>query len=215
VIEFGVSLNSEGNIGMRLAGFIIAVIGLVLSPVPIINNFAALMLVVALVLSAIGWRGASKRGEKKGLAVAGVIMSVVGLVVVFGSQAFYGNALDDAAEDIEQGISEIDGSSTDAILESDLTVDFGTFEVTEDEFGIATTALEVTLTNKSDSQQSFNVQVEAVDSEGARIGDVEYVYGENLAAGQSSKQDVFTFVDEGDLEALKSAEFSVVEVSKY
>lgn len=200
---------------MGIAGFIIAVIGLVLSPIPIINNFAAIMLVISLVLCAIGWRGARKRGGKKGLSVAGVIISVVGLIIVFGSQAFYVDALDDAGESIDKEFSDIDGSNTDKILKNDVTIKIGKFETKEDEFGLVETSVEVTFTNKTKTKQSFDAQIEAVDSDGTRIGDIEYASAENLGAGQSAKTTAFTYVEDSNLDAMKSAKFSVVEVTKY
>jgi hypothetical protein len=67
-----------GN-GIALAGFIVALVGLVLCWVAIVGWAIC---AVGVILSAIGWSGAKKAGGRnKGLAIAGVICGALGIVI--------------------------------------------------------------------------------------------------------------------------------------
>ncbi|RZU62848.1 hypothetical protein [Zhihengliuella halotolerans] len=73
--------------GLGIAALVIGIVALVLSWVPIVNNFAAILAVIALVLAIIGLVVAVKKNGSKGLSIAGAIIFVVALVVVFASRA--------------------------------------------------------------------------------------------------------------------------------
>ncbi|MFI2103952.1 FxLYD domain-containing protein [Isoptericola sp. NPDC019693] len=195
---------------MAITGFVIAVVALVLCFVPIINNFAFFLALVGLVFGIIGLVKTRKGAPRKGIAIASIIVAVIAGIGVVASQAFYSNALDSVSADLDK----ISGDATEQVLADDVTVEIGDFTADEDEYGLATTALPVTLTNTSDETQSYDVTVEAVDESGQRIAeDVAYV--SDLRAGQSQQVDVFQFVEEGDLDAMRDATFEVVEASVY
>lgn len=86
---------------LALTGLIVGGVGLLLSVIPIINNFAFALALVGLVLAIIGlvrWR---KVGSGKGLGIAGIIVSVVAGAAVLVSQAVYSAALDELAEELD------------------------------------------------------------------------------------------------------------------
>ena len=68
--------------GLGTAGFVLGLVGLVFSFVPIIGIVAWPLVIVGLVLSIIGIaRASSGKATNKGLAIAGAVLSVVGLVI--------------------------------------------------------------------------------------------------------------------------------------
>ena len=72
----------------------------------------------------------------------------------------------------------------------------------------------VKVTNKTSETKSFNLHIEAVDESGARINE-DYVYANDLAAGQSQSFDIFTYVSSDKLNAMQNATFKIVEASMF
>jgi hypothetical protein len=68
--------------GLGTAGFVVGLVGLVLSPIPIIDYFAWPLVVLGIIFSAIGIARVSKgKATNKGLSIAGLAVSVIGLVI--------------------------------------------------------------------------------------------------------------------------------------
>lgn len=198
---------------VALVGFIISIVGLLLSAVPIINNFAFILLLASLVLGIIGLvKTKSKKARGFGLALAAVIISVVGSVIVFASQAFYLSSLDAVSTELNESIDDASGDNTAEILGRDVEVTLGELVVTEGEY-LTETSLPVKVTNKLDESASYSIQIEVIDAAGARIAD-DYVYANDLGAGQSQDFEAFMYVAEDKLEAVRNGTFKVVSVSK-
>jgi len=202
---------------MAITGFVIAVAALLLCFLPIINNFAFFLAFVGLVFGIIGLVRTRKGAPRQGLAVAAIIVSVVSGAGVLVSQAVYGAMADSVSESLDDVSGDLDkmaGDATEQVLADDVSVEIGNYKAARDEYGSATTSLPVTLTNTSDETQSYDVTVEAVDAEGNRVAD-DVAYVSELRAGQSETVDVFQYVEENDLDDMKSADFEVVEASAY
>lgn len=82
---------------MAITGFVIGLVALLTSFLPFINNFSFVFGLLALIFSIVGLVGCV-RGKKKGkgLAIAGLIISIIACVVVLWSQSIYSAAIDDA-----------------------------------------------------------------------------------------------------------------------
>ncbi len=65
----------------------------------------------------------------------------------------------------------------------------------------------------SNHLKSFTIQIEAVDNSGKRITD-DYVYANDLAAGQNQDFDIFTYVSDDLIDSMKSATYKIVTVSE-
>ncbi|GHD05896.1 hypothetical protein [Zhihengliuella salsuginis] len=104
-IHTGVARTSAGK-GLGVAALVTAIVAIVLSALPIINNFAAVLGVIALGLGIASLVIASKRHGGKGLGIASSIIAVVAIIIVFASQAFYGAAIDEVSESFDQAIEE-------------------------------------------------------------------------------------------------------------
>lgn len=116
--------NKKGSMsGMAVTGLVIGIVALLLSLVPIINNAAFFLAILGVVFAIIGivGTGAGKKSGR-GLAIAGLAISIIAGIAVLGSQAFYSAAIDAAfdepsetvvAEVVEEG-SQASSASADA-----------------------------------------------------------------------------------------------------
>lgn len=210
--------KTERKSGLAIAGFIIAILALLGSWMPILNNVSFFFAIISLVFGIIGLV-AIKKGKRvgQGLAIATIILSVVACVVVIATQSFYGKVIDDAGKSINETVNDYDGTNTDKLLKTSVDVTLGKFvfnpgaeaDYTYDD----TTELPVTIKNKASEKASYTVKIEAVDASGSRIAD-DTVYVTDLKPGQSISEKAFKYVESDKLEALKTAVFKVLEVTK-
>lgn len=205
--------NTERKSGLAIAGFIIAILALLGSWVPILNNVSFFFALIALIFGVIGFV-AVKKGKRvgQGLAVATIILSVISGGVVLATQSFYGKVADEVSDSVNESVSNFDGSNTDKLLKTSVDVTIGKFTVTNDGY-IDSTELPVTIKNKSSEKASYSVKIEAVNADGTRVAD-DTIYVTDLKAGQSVSEKAFEFVESGKVEALKTATFKVLEVTK-
>jgi hypothetical protein len=68
--------------GLGTAGFVLGLIGLIFSPIPFVGVIAWPLVILGLVFSAVGVaRASSGRATNKGLAIAGLVLSIIGLFI--------------------------------------------------------------------------------------------------------------------------------------
>lgn len=89
--------------GLAIASMVLGIVALLLGWLPIINTVAAVIAVVGIGLGIPALLRA-RRGTSggKGLAITGLVTSVVAIVVVIATQAFYAQVIDD----VEKSISD-------------------------------------------------------------------------------------------------------------
>lgn len=201
--------NSKENSRFATAALVLGIIGVILSFIPIVNNLAFVMGGLALIFAIITFV------KKKNIAtgVVALVLAVAAMGITLAMQKSVGDALDKAGKEINKSIDDSTGKNTDDILKNDLEVTLGTFTVKEDEYGIGSSKLVVTVKNKTTEKQSFSIKIEAVDKSGKRILD-DTVYANDLGAGQSQDIDAFTLVQSDKYEVLKNATFKVVSATK-
>ena len=197
--------------GLGIAGFVLGIIALATSFLPIINNFSAMLAVVGFVLAFVGTIACVKgRKAGKGLSIAGVVMNVIAFIVVLATQGMYSSAIDDAFSGTSaapQPATEQPASTAPAGDAADssqaaaagnsitlknglvLTVD-GVVTGLQNYDGTPITQVSVTYQNNGNSQASFNpYDWKAEDAQGAQRSQAFYTDGENelhsgtLAAG--------------------------------
>jgi len=196
-----------------ISGLVVSILALLLSAVPIINNFAAILAIVALVLGVIGIISTKKSSSKgKGIAIAAIIISVLSFAIVLISQQMYGNALNSASDEFNKSMDRSMGKATDEILSKDVDVKIESFVVTPGEYS-TDTKLPVKVTNKMSETTSFTIKIEAIDKDGTRIAE-DTVYANDLGSKQTAAYNAFEYVDSDKLEALKVAIFRVATVSE-
>ena len=187
------------------AGLVLGIIGVCTSFIPIINNLSFIMGILAVIFGLVSIKKASK-----GKMIATVVLGILAIVITFNSQ----KAVSDSLDALSEELSTASGENTEQVLADSADVVLGDFEVTEGEYGMTDTKMTVTVTNKTSETKSFTIQVEAVDSNGNRINQ-DYVYANNLTAGQSQEFDIFQYVEDEKLEAMQNATFNIVEASVY
>lgn len=187
------------------AGLVLGIIGVCTSFIPIINNLSFVMGILAVIFGLVSIKKAGK-----GKMIATIILGILAIVITLNAQQSLSDSLDALSEDLDTA----SGENTEQVLANDVDVVLGDFEATTDEYGLSDTKLTVKITNKTNETKSFSIQVEAVDANGSRINQ-DYVYANNLTAGQSQDFDIFQFVSSDQIEAMQNATFNIVEASAY
>lgn len=180
----------KGKSAMGIAGFVIGLVALCTSFLPIINNFSAILAVIGFVFAVVGFV-ACVRGTKegKGLAIAGLIICIVSVVVVLVTQSMYVKAIDSATSGASVTSTSQSGSATssnDSAASSQSTEDLAvgttatlsnglTVTVNSVTSGLANyngeefTSVSVTYTNTGKDTVSFNMyDWKAQDAQGAQ-----------------------------------------------
>lgn len=202
--------NEKRKSGFATASLVLGIIGLCTSFIPIVNNLSFILVLIAIVFAIVSL---AKRASK-GMAIAGIIISVITMILVVNSQQFFADSIDAAVNEVNDSIDTMSGANTDEVLKNNVDVEIGDFSVDTDSYGMTETVLPVTVENKSSETKSFDIQIEALDSDGSRI-DTDYIYANNLSAGQSQDFKLFEYVEEEKLDAMKDATFKIVEASMY
>ena len=194
-----------------IVGLILGITALVLSAMPIINNFAFILGVVGLIFGIVGVVGTrDKKKSGKGMAVASVIIAALACVIVLASQAVYSAALDEAGAQLDKAT----GDATEEILGSEVDVTLGDLTMKKGSYGMVESSMPITVKNLTDESHSYQIQVEAVNASGDRITQ-DYAYMNDLAAGQSQTVKAFTYVSSDEYDAMKKATVKLVSVSQY
>lgn len=210
--------KSERTSGVAITGFIVAVLALLGSWMPILNNISFVFAVISLIFGVIGFI-AVRKGKRvgQGLAVATILLSIIAGGVVLATQSFYGKVADDASKSIDESANDFNGNNTDKLLKTSVDVTLGQFTVNpgaEAEYTYDdTTELPVAIKNKAAEKASYTVKIEAVDASGVRIAE-DTLFVSDLGADQTVSEKAFKYVEPDKLEALKTATFKVLEVSR-
>ena len=191
--------------GLATAGLILGIIGICLSFIPILNNASFFLGILAVIFGIIPLI----KKASKGKAIAALILGILSIVITLSLQSSWSESLDKVSEDLDNA----SGEDTEEVLKN-VDVNMGTFEVTTDEYGFSETKLVVNVKNNASEKKSYNIEIEAVATDGSRI-DTDYIYANDLGAGQSQEFEIFTYVDDADLEAMQSATFKIIEASMY
>lgn len=195
--------------GLSTASLVLGIIGICTSFIPIINNLSFVMGILSVILGVI----ALMKRSSKGKVIVSIILGILAIVITVNSQKALSDTMNDAINTFNNEMDTMSGNRTEEILENDIEVSLGNFEVTKGEY-LTETQLKVNVKNKTSETKSFNIQIEAVDSNGVRIN-TDYIYANSLRAGQSQEFKVFEYVESEKLTAMKNATFNIVEVSMY
>lgn len=200
--------------GFAIAALVLGIVAAATSFMPIINNASFFIALIGFILAIVAIAGIRRgRNSGKGLAVAGLVLSIVAGLLVLGTQAFYSVVLDEAVDQSTQQLNKMTGDATDDILGVDVEVTIGDYSISKDQYGLVKSGLPVTVKNLLNEPSSFWINIEAVDANGSRIND-DTVIINDLGAGQSTKLDAFAFVSSDDYEAMKNASFNIISVSE-
>lgn len=192
--------------GLSTAGMVLGIVGIVLSFIPIINNIAFFLGILAVIFGIIGL--VKKAG--KGKAIAGLVLGILAIVITLAMQSAVSDAIDETSKELDK----VTGNSTEEVLKNDANVTLGDLQITKGEYGLNDTKMVVTVKNITNKKMSYSFHIEAVDADGKRI-DEDYVYANDLSAGQTQDFEIFTYIEDSKLDAMRSATFKIIEASAY
>lgn len=195
--------------GLGTASLVLGIIAISTSFIIIVNNMSFILGIIGAILGIVSLT----KKASKGKAIWGIVLCILAIVITLNLQQSWSNSLDELSNSLNDFSNNMSGENTDTILQNDLDVQIGTFKATKS-YGIYDTSLTVTVKNKSSEKKSFSIHIEAVNSNGERIDD-DYVYANDLSAGQSQKFETFNLVSSDKVESLKKATFKIVDVSMY
>ena len=184
--------------GFSTAGLVLGIIGICTSFIPLINNLSFVIGAIAIIFGIVAL--IQKAG--KGKIIVTIILGILSIIITLNSQ----KALSDSFNAISNDLDNALGSSTEEILANDADVTNGEY--------LTETKLNVKVTNKTSETKSFNIQIEAISADGTRLAS-DYIYANNLTAGQSQNFETFNFVESDKIEEMKNATFKIVEISMY
>ena len=196
----------KNSSGLATAGMVLGIIGAVLSFIPIINNIAFFIGILALIFGIIGI--VKKTG--KGKAIAGVVLGILSIVITLAMQSAVSDAIDETSKELDK----ITGNSTEEVLKTEVNVTLGDLQISKDEYGLTDSKMVVTVKNITDKKKSYSLHIEAVDANGNRIHE-DYVYANDLSAGQTQNFEIFTYIEDSKIDAMKAATFNIIEASAY
>lgn len=164
-------MENKPRSAMAVASLVLGIVALVTSILPIINNLSFVMAILGVVFGIVGIVGISK-GKKtgKGLAIAGLVLSVVAFILVLVMQSAFSAALDEAMEESgmtsasaetasagDAAASEPQAAEQSEPAEAAYGVTIDGCRVTEDYEGNPAAVITYTFTNNSDEATSFMV----------------------------------------------------------
>lgn len=194
--------------GLAISALVVGAIALLLCWVPIINNLAAVLAVVGLALG-IPALVSARRGKRtgSGLAVAGVIVSVLALAGVLATQAFYVSVLDDVADELDA--AEFAPGDVGASAEGEANADAGP--------DAAAAAPSVLAPGQPGQLGEYTVTVDSVTLNGNDVVAAENPYnepptGQYVLVGLTV---TYNGADEGDPWLDLSTEFVGTDARKY
>ena len=188
--------------GFATAGLVLGIIGICTSFIPIINNLSFFMGIIAIIFGVI----ALIKKAGKGKTITAIILGILAIAITLNTQ----KAVSDSLNEVSSNLDKMAGNSTEEILANDV---LGDFEVKNGTY-ITDTKLTVKVTNKTAETKSFQIQIEAIGKDGSRLAS-DYIYANNLTAGQSQNFETFNYVASDKISEMKNATFKIVEVSMY
>lgn len=187
--------------GMAIAGFVLGLIAILTSFLPIINNLSFFLAILGLIFGIIGFVGITK-GKKsgRGFAIAAIVLCVVSGAVVLATQSAFSSAIDGASSSTTTS-STTSSSSDDAQSATEQTADANQaadFTVSDeklnkDSYGATITG---TVTNVSGKDKSYvQISYTLYDKEGNLLGNA-YANANDLKAGASWKYEAYAGVSD-------------------
>ena len=179
-----------------IVGLILGVIALLTSFMPFINNFSFIFAVFGLAFAIVGLMGVL-RGKKagKGVAIVSVVVNVLAIAIVMGTQSMYSAAIDEASKGT---VSTADGSAASAATTASDNAsvqaepaDKYTIEGEELSGDAYSCKVTGTFTNTSGSELGYvQVSYNLFDADGNQVG-TALANTSNLADGGTWKFEAF------------------------
>ena len=113
-MEETTTTNSKAGKGLGIAGLVLGILAAVLSFVPCLGMYAMFPGIIGLVLSIISIVQANKAGAAKGMAIAGLVCSLVGIAIA----GWQYSKLKAVGEELKETLENIDTAKLRQEMES-------------------------------------------------------------------------------------------------
>lgn len=153
------------------------------------------------------------KGALIGFITKIVITIILIILYVVFAFSLFDTIMNETTLDVPVIDSLFEEETSNDILENYAEVTFGEFKISNNGY-YSETSLNVTVKNKADTQYTYYITIEAVDSSGARL-DTDTIYADRLNAGQEIYLTAFEYVEQEKIEQFKNATFRVLEIDKY
>lgn len=216
-METGAKADSSKNDNspMITAGFILGIVGIVLSFIPFINFMAFVMGILALIFGVVGVNKRIGGSQAIASVVLGAItlFITIGMYVIVARMAVWGLASTSRIFNRVANVADsMSGKKTDKLLSASVDVKIGKLRQTTNQYGEQTMSVPVSVRNLESREMSYSIWIDAYNANGDKIAsDVVRVI--NLDSKRVQDVDVFQYMDNETQEALKNATFKVTRVS--
>lgn len=140
--------------GLGTAGFVLGLIGLIFAFIPLIGVVAWPLTILGLIFGALGTaRARSGKATNKGLAITGLVLSVIGLVICIIWTAVFGKAVSDSVHNTPAPAAPANVQDSGAAPASNAAPAAGKHTI----------VLEVTTATKSNVQYNSGLSVNSQD----------------------------------------------------
>ena len=208
-------LSKNDNNPMITAGFILGIVGIVLSFIPFINFMAFVMGILALIFGVVGVNKRIGGSQAIASVVLGAItlFITIGMYVIVARMAVWGLASTSRIFNRVANVADsMSGKKTDKLLSASVDVKIGKLRQITNQYGEQTMSVPVSVRNLESREMSYSIWIDAYNANGDKIAsDVVRVI--NLDSKKVQNVDVFQYMDNETQEALKNATFKVTRVS--
>jgi amino acid transporter len=119
-------MAKEKSSGLAIAGMVLGIIGIVISFTPCLWMVGIVPVLVGLILSFIALRRVKAgKASGRGMAMGGLICSIIGIVVWFIAMSILGKAVSDVEKEVDKASKDIEKAS----MKFDEEVDKATMEL--------------------------------------------------------------------------------------
>ncbi len=113
------SMNLEdqaGTSGLAITALVLSILAITTSFLPIINNGSFFVGLIGFVFAVVGLAATGKKGKKgRGLAIAGLVLSIMAVIIVIVTQSMFSAAIDSASESLQHGSTPVASTSNTGV----------------------------------------------------------------------------------------------------
>lgn len=182
----------KNRAAMGIVSLVLGIIAVLTSFIPIINNFSALLALIGIVFGIVGIVITAKNHcGGKGLSIAGLILNVVAIVVVFASQSAYSTAVNEAFSTNSPSQVTIANSSSSGASDSGVSNSASSSSASNSASVSETQSFEdLPIGSTVDLKNGLSVRVDSVESglinyDGGEITRVTVTYKNNSSSAKS------------------------------
>ena len=197
------------NTGLGITSLILGIIAFISCFIPYVNVISYLLGLLAIVFAIVTF---INKQAKKGLTIAGIILSFLAITIATIMNVFVTRVIVDKINDhpeiFDQVEDDYEYKTSEEILKTDVKITYGKFSSTTTEYGYTSSELPVTIKNIAKKSKTYSFSLEAYDSNGELITS-DFISTKRLEPGESEEIKAFKYVSKDKVEKMKTAKIKV------